>query len=113
MDLKDLVPLLNNKPWTYRLKIMQQPLPTEWSNWLIASVESYIEAEKQGPYPVRQIEWIDINPIEMKTTGRLMRTTETDHSDDVINFLKEGSLPGHQEGGVFRIFVSSTHVDPV
>lgn len=49
---------LKDKPCTYRLKIKNDPLTKEWSNWLIQPSENYIEAKRQGPYAINEIEWI-------------------------------------------------------
>ena len=85
---KLLIALLHKKLWTFKLKIINQPLATEWSKWIISPTESYLETEKQGPYPVTKIEWFDINPIESKDTGRLMPVTATDRSKDLIVIFK-------------------------
>lgn len=66
MGWKNLIPLLRNKTCTYRLKIKEQSLIHECSPWLIASTESYLEGETQGPYAVSEIEWIGISPFEIK-----------------------------------------------
>jgi hypothetical protein len=49
MEWKNLIPLLRNKPWTYWLKIKEQPLTQDWSAWLIAPTETYLETERRGP----------------------------------------------------------------
>lgn len=88
MPLNDLLLFLKGKPFTYRLKIQNESLSSEWSNWLIQPTESYIEAERQGPYAIKEIEWIDINPIEKKRLGRLIPETSVDHTTEVLKILE-------------------------
>jgi hypothetical protein len=60
---------------------------------------------KQSPYPIIQIEWIDINPVETKDTGRLMHATATDRSKELKELLKDCSLSYQLKHNVFRIFI--------
>ena len=102
---KLLIALLHKKLWTFKLKIINQPLATEWSKWIISPTESYLETEKQGPDPITQIQWFDINPIETKDMGRLMPVTATDRSKDLIELLDECAVSYHLVNKVFRIFI--------
>ncbi len=104
MNWKNITSVLHKKPWTYRLKIIYEPIVTDWSNWVITPTETYIEAEKQGPYQASQIEWIDINPIEIKVIGRIMPEKEINHSDQIIQLLEDHSIVYKIAGDVIRVF---------
>lgn len=78
---------VKGKPFTYRLKIKNEPLVQDWSSWLIQPVDSYIEAAAQGPYAVDTIEWLEINPIEIRVEGKLIPVKEVDHTAEILKLL--------------------------
>lgn len=83
---------VRSKPYTYRLKIKNELLPAVWSKWVIQPSDHYVEAETQGPYPINEIEWVEINPVEKREQGRLLPQKEVDHSADIIKLLEELSF---------------------
>lgn len=109
MQWQQLISKLRNKPWTYRLKIVQQPVIQEWSNWLISPTETYLETEKQGPYPMTQIEWIDINPIEIREVGKLFSPIKKDHSTEIAAMLSSKGFIYKKVEHLFRICTSNVH----
>lgn len=50
-------------PYRYRLKLISASTPGLWSNWLRKPQEGYFETETQGVQAVKDIEWIEIDPV--------------------------------------------------
>jgi len=96
---------INKKPYTYRLKIKNEPLDAEWSNWLIHPTESYIEVQVQGPYSIDDLEWVEIDAIEKRYIGKLVPEKEFDHSATIIKLLDYLSFPYKQSGQVFSVYL--------
>lgn len=92
LSIPDFIHLLNKKRYTYRLKINNEPLTGEWSNWLIHPCDSYLEVECQGPYAINKIEWIDINPVIKKKIGRLMPEETEDLTNALLAFLENAGI---------------------
>lgn len=84
---------INTRPYTYRLKIKGESLDAAWSNWLTRPGNQYIEAAAQGPYSLNDIEWVEVNPVEKRATGRLMPEQEIDHSAEITRLLEMLSFP--------------------
>ena len=96
---------INKKPYTYRLKIKNQPLDAEWSNWLIHPSDSYIEVEEQGPYSLDDIEWVEINPVKKMRAGNLSAAKEIDHSTEIIKLLDYLSFTYIHADRVFSVYL--------
>lgn len=45
-----------------RFKLLGEVKAEPWGNWLIAPTHGYLENDTSGPYPVRQLAWIEIDP---------------------------------------------------
>ena len=45
-----------------RFKLRTQTEPESWGEWLIAPTSGYLEISGVGPYSVRELEWIDVEP---------------------------------------------------
>lgn len=90
------------RPWQYRLKVKDELLPGKWSQMLIHPTPGYIEVE-EGPYSLRQIEWIDINPMELRKEGRLMPLKEVDHTVEIVKLLNDLGIHFLITEGVVRI----------
>lgn len=96
---------IQGKPFSYRLKIKNQPLQAEWSNWLIMPSVGYLESAIQGPYHISDIEWIDINPVEEKTVGRLISAQYIDHSLPILKLLNELGFPSMVVDGIISSYL--------
>lgn len=90
---------------SYRLKIKNEPLGNHWSNLLINSSNNYYKTEKQGPYSVDDIEWIEINPVESRKEGRSLAEKKIDHSAEIIKLLEDLTLPVMEVDGIIRVYV--------
>jgi hypothetical protein len=96
---------LKKQPYTYRLKIKNESLDAPWSNWLGRPGDNYIEAEKQGPYSLHDIEWIEINPVEKRKEGKLIPEKELDHSAAIIKLLGDLSFPFMVTDRIISVYV--------
>ena len=96
---------LKKQPYTYRLKIKNELLDAPWSNWLGRPGDNYIEAERQGPYSLHDIEWIEINPVEKRKEGKLIPEKEVDHSAAIIKLLGDLSFPFMVTDRIISVYV--------
>jgi hypothetical protein len=87
--LSVFVSLIKQKPWTYRLQLKDQAEEEQWSNWLIQPSETWLETEKQGPYPLKDIEKIEINPLELFSDGNRMPQRKLVHIEEVKSLLDD------------------------
>jgi hypothetical protein len=92
-------------PVTYRLKIKNEPVVPAWSDWLIQPTDSYIEAAAQGPYAVDAIEWLEINPIETRTEGKIIPANEIDHTEAIIKLLEWLWFPYVIKDGIISLYL--------
>ena len=93
------------KPYTYRLQIKNGSSNAAWSNWIIKPSETYYETEKQGPYAVHDIEWIELNPVEERKEGNLIPVKKVDHTDEIVKLLEELTIPYMIVDGITRIYI--------
>jgi hypothetical protein len=84
---------LKTKPFRYRLKIKNTPITANWSSWLGQPGDNNIEAEVQGMYPLGEIEWVEIDPIERRIEGEPIATKENDHSAGIMKLLEDVKFP--------------------
>ncbi len=96
---------LIRKPFTYRLKIKNEPLVDDWSSWLCLPSGSYIEAEAQGPYSIKAIEWIDINSVENRREGKLVEEIKLDPTEEIIKLLNYLSFPFITTDGIISVYI--------
>ncbi|MBK8519417.1 MAG: hypothetical protein IPL54_00575 [Chitinophagaceae bacterium] len=93
------------QPYTYRLKIKNESLNIPWSNWVIKPSDSYYETENQGPFPVNEIEWIEVDPIEERKDGKLITVKLEDHTEEIEKLLEELSIPYMEVEEIIRIYI--------
>ena len=75
-----------------------------WSQWIKPS-DNYFETEKQGPYSTGNIDWIEVNPIEERTLGKLDPVKQIDHSDTIVKLLEELAIPYMIFEAIIRIYL--------
>jgi hypothetical protein len=95
-----------NKGWAFRLKVTSGEAPTVWSRFFISPSDSYIETDA-GPVPIRDIEYIDINPIEYRYVGRLVADKPYDHSGEIKMLLDDIGISYSQDDSFIRIRLSN------
>jgi|GEM_PF-1814378 len=101
---------LKKQPYSYRLKIRNQPLDAAWSTWLTQPGDNHIEAEAQGPYSVNEIEWVEIDPVETKGKVKLVAEKEIDHAAAVIKLLEYLSFPFMVSGGIISAYLLNKEI---
>jgi len=78
--------ITTGQSWTYRLKPVNENNATAWSRFLIMPSPGYIETET-GPVSIRDVEYIDINPVEYRHIGRLIPPKLYDHTAAIQGYL--------------------------
>lgn len=96
---------VKKKLCTYRLKIKNELLDAPWSTWLGHPSDTYIEAACQGPYSIKDIEWVEINPVEKKWMGKLVPVKEVDHSEEIIKLLETLAFPFMVTDGIISAYL--------
>jgi hypothetical protein len=86
-----------------RAKIKDDDVPSNWSRWFIIPVLGYVEASSFGPMPRREIQWLEIDPIEIKHIGRLVPAKSIDHTTDILQILDRVSIVSEIIEGRIRI----------
>ncbi|GAA4026627.1 hypothetical protein GCM10022409_08240 [Hymenobacter glaciei] len=97
-----LAALINSLGCSPRIKLRHDATPEAWGNTGICiPVSGYIEV--QGPWPFREVEWLEINPIVMKHIGRLVASKRWNHSDAIVSFLQTEGVGYSIVEGMIRI----------
>ncbi|OON67425.1 DUF6678 family protein [Hymenobacter sp. CRA2] len=100
-----LAALLNGQGYALRLKTKNETEPVSWGQWLGVPVPGYIEIN--GPWPVREVEWVEVNPVVTTFQGRLIPPQVADHTADLTRQLKSASLSfSVTNDGYLRILLS-------
>lgn len=103
-SLFEFIQLIRGKPWKYRLKVKNQPLLDSWNRFLISPTTSYIESDG-GPYSIHNLEWIDINPVEIRYIGKLVAPKTIDHTNELVELLSKQGLDFKATENFIRLFV--------
>lgn len=80
---------------------------SEWSKWLGLPVDGYAELEATGPFLIRDVVLVEVNPIERKYLGRLLPDREIDHSIELREALKNKKIKFTESEGLFLIVPST------
>lgn len=90
-------------PIATRAKLRNHDTPSAWSQWFILPVPGYIEASSYGPVPKREIEWIELDPVETWHIGRLVPPKHIDHTPAIYQQLQSEGIAMQMVGGLIRI----------
>lgn len=104
-NIERFIYAVRKKPYTFCIKIKNGEQDNSWSNWIIKPIDSYYETEKQGPYPINEIEWIEVNPIEERQDGKLISVKQIDHTDKIVQLLEELTIPYMIVEQIIRIYL--------
>ena len=66
-----------------RAKFKQDDTPSKWG-WFLVPVPGYVESSAYGPVPTREVEWIELDPIEQRHIGRLVPPQIIDHTPALL-----------------------------
>jgi hypothetical protein len=53
----------------FRLKLRGGAEPEEWCPWLVAPVVGYLETGRNGPWPGRSVEYVEVEPSGFDTAA--------------------------------------------
>ncbi|WP_367949229.1 DUF6678 family protein [Hymenobacter sp. BRD128] len=73
---------------------------------MIIPTSGYIETGGQGPWPIRQIQWVEINPIVTEHIGRLGHPKQIDSLVQIEEGLRNATVPYTTMNGIIRILFS-------
>lgn len=90
-------------PIATRAKLVNQDTPTAWAQWFLLPVPGYIEASSYGPVPKREIEWIELDPVEVWHIGRLVPPKHIDHTPAIFQQLQHHGVAMQIVDGLIRI----------
>ena len=107
MHLAHFLNYINGKQWRYRLKIEGIPFMEQWNDWLIQPSPGYLETRRDGPLPIRQVQWIDIDASFEKPTISNNKLKRTVHVSQLKELLQARNIPfAIIDNGVVRVLIS-------
>lgn len=84
-----------------RLKVYNEDLVTEWRGGFGLPVEGYIEVT--GPERIKDVEWVEFDPIVVTWIGALVPPKVAVVTDDIIQWLRKESILYETLNGLIRI----------
>ena len=94
--------LINGLGCNPRIKLNHNALPEAWGNrGICIPVSGYIEVH--GPWPFKDVEWLEIDHIVVEHIGRLVKPKRHDYLNDVISLLQSEEIPYSIIEGMVRI----------
>lgn len=100
--IEKVAALINSLGCNPRIKLKNDITPETWGNTgICVPVNGYIEV--QGPWPLREVEWLEINPIVIEHIGRLVAPKRWNHSDAIVSFLQTEDVSFNIVDGMIRI----------
>jgi len=102
MNYELLVRIIQRFGGQVRVKV-KWDAEVSWSTWIIIPTSGYIELSEIGPYPVREIEWLEINPIKFEHIGRLVPPRRIDNTSQLEADLRNADIPYTILDGLVKI----------
>lgn len=99
--IEKIATLSNKLHCQARLKLKLSDSPEAWGSGIGFSVRTYIEII--GPWPFREVDWVEINPVVMEHIGRLVAPKRWNHSEQLIMLLKSEHVNYSVAEGIIRI----------
>ncbi|UOQ54642.1 DUF6678 family protein [Hymenobacter cellulosivorans] len=88
-----------------RVKLQAEVAVSPWSKWFTVPVVSYIETASTGPYPIREVEWVEVNPFVVENRGRLIMPRMLNYEQQIREAFEAEKIRFEQIGLVFRIYL--------
>lgn len=88
--LEALANLLRQLHCQVRLKHKAYEIPEAWAGGIGLPARGYIELV--GPWPFREVQWLEINPIVIEHTGRLVKPKQHNYSENITAFLQSEGI---------------------
>ncbi|RZJ94003.1 MAG: hypothetical protein EOO60_03980 [Hymenobacter sp.] len=85
-----------------RAKFKQDETPSKWG-WFLVPVPGYVESSAYGPVPTREVEWVELDPIEQRHIGRRVPPQIIDHTPALLQQLAAHGILGQVVEGRIRI----------
>ncbi|WP_369810683.1 DUF6678 family protein [Hymenobacter cheonanensis] len=106
MDIRALVGVIQTNKCKVRMKVRGYSAPEGWNDWAIIPTAGYIEIN--GPWPIRQVDWVEINPIVTEHIGRLVPPKRIDSSMQIEEGLRQADISYIVLDGIIRISFPDT-----
>lgn len=88
--LEALTDFLRQLHCQVRLKHKAYKMPEGWAGGIGLPVRGYIELI--GPWPFKEVEWLEINPIVTEHIGRLVKPRQHNYLKDIIAHLNSRGI---------------------
>ncbi|MGI4734898.1 MAG: DUF6678 family protein [Janthinobacterium lividum] len=89
-----------------RAKFKQDETPSKWG-WFIVPTAGYVESSAYGPVPTREVEWVEIDPIEQQHIGRRVPPQIIDHTPALLQQLALHGILSQVVEGRIRILLEA------
>ena len=99
--LETLVDFAKQLHCQVRIKLKAEELPEGWAGGIGLPVRGYIELH--GPWPFREVEWLEINPIVIEHIGRLVKPRQHNYLENIMAHLKSEGISHSIDEGMIRI----------
>jgi hypothetical protein len=99
--LEALADFLRQLHCRVRLKLEAYELPEAWAGGISLPVRGYIELH--GPWPFREVEWLEINLIVVEYIGRLVKPKQHNYLENITLFLQSQCIAYAVVGEAVRI----------
>jgi hypothetical protein len=104
MQVEEVVDALTScLPIATRVKLRGEEAPSAWSQMFVLPVRGYIEISAYGPVPKRDIEWVELDPVEIWHIGRLVPPKHIDHTAAIYEQLRRHGVAMQLIDGLVRI----------
>jgi hypothetical protein len=77
----------------------------DWSSWIITPTPYTLETEMDGPYSVKDIEWIEVNAQRVIKEGKLVNEKTIDCSSKLEAILVQYTSTYIQEENSFKLYI--------
>ena len=84
-----------------RLKIRNEPAPEDWGKAIFSPVSDYVEIN--GPWPLNDIGWVDLNAHAASSLGRFAGQMKHDCSPGIIATLRKAGVFFEFTNGYVRV----------
>ncbi|WP_157807744.1 DUF6678 family protein [Hymenobacter chitinivorans] len=89
-----------------RMKLFAADEVSGWSSWFAVPGENYVELSSTGPYPLREVEWAELNPFVVEIRGRLIMPLMLNREQQVLEIFETEKIRFERIGVVFRVYLT-------
>lgn len=101
--IERLIDSVRNKGWKFRFKLIDKEPESGWSDWIASPTKGYLEFEKFGPLKISDLEWIEIDPMKIIRTGKLISDKYVNQFDQAIELLSNQKIRHTSENSKIKI----------